>query len=61
MARDESARFEDHLAACQDCIAFLKTYKATLALTKDFLASQPDTIPFAPVKLNARRKAPRRR
>ena len=33
MNRDESARFERHLAACRDCVAFLQTYKTTLALT----------------------------
>jgi anti-sigma factor RsiW len=48
MNRDESARFERHLAACRDCVAFLQTYTTTLALTKDFLASQPVAIPVAP-------------
>jgi anti-sigma factor RsiW len=33
----ERALFESHLAACRDCVAFLKTYKATVALTRSFL------------------------
>jgi anti-sigma factor RsiW len=31
--------FEDHLAICGDCVAFLKTYKKTIDLTRAFLTS----------------------
>jgi hypothetical protein len=58
MNRAESARFARHLTTCRDCVAFLQTYKTTLALTKDFLASQPVAIPFALAKPKAQRKAP---
>jgi len=30
--------FENHLKACPDCAAFLRTYKATIDLSKKFLA-----------------------
>jgi anti-sigma factor RsiW len=30
--------FESHLSICPDCAAFLRTYKKTLELTRDFFA-----------------------
>jgi anti-sigma factor RsiW len=36
----QRARFESHLAMCGDCVAFLKTYKATIELTRSFLTSE---------------------
>ena len=36
----ELLAFEKHLAICPDCVAFLKTYKATIDLTRKILASQ---------------------
>ena len=40
LAARELAAFETHMAICPDCVAFLKTYKATIDATKDFLALQ---------------------
>jgi anti-sigma factor RsiW len=57
----ERGRFESHLAACPDCLAFLQTYKTTLALTKNFLASQPAAVSTATAPLKLRRRAARRR
>ena len=34
------ARFENHLAVCPDCVAFLRTYKSTIALTRKFLSNE---------------------
>jgi Putative zinc-finger len=39
--------FENHLAACPDCTAFLNTFKKTLDLTRNFFARQerqPQTV-----------------
>lgn len=36
----ERVAFENHLGVCVDCVAFLKTYKTTVALTKSFLSSR---------------------
>lgn len=41
----ESAAFECHLSLCPDCVAFLQTYKATVQLTRDFLASGRGDVP----------------
>lgn len=57
----ESARFESHLAACRDCVAFLQTYKATLALTKNFLASQTAAVSTAMAPRKLRRRPARQR
>src|ERR671924_1497562 len=32
--------FDDHLAQCPDCVAFLRTYKKTVDIMKDFLNAQ---------------------
>lgn len=37
LSPDTNSEFEKHLQACPDCVAFLKTYKKTLDLTKSFL------------------------
>lgn len=32
LAADESARFEEHLAICPPCVAYLQTYKESVRL-----------------------------
>ena len=34
LAAAERARFEEHLAECPDCVAYLATYQATIRLGK---------------------------
>jgi hypothetical protein len=33
--------FEQHLKDCPDCVAFLRTYKKTIEVTREFLSMQP--------------------
>lgn len=40
LQRRELLAFENHLASCPDCVAFVKTYKATIDLTRKFLTRQ---------------------
>lgn len=42
MASDERTRFDEHLAECPDCVAYLQTYADTIRLTKD---AYDDTAP----------------
>lgn len=58
-ARERTA-FENHLAVCGDCIAFLKTYKATVELTRDFLSSRTRANVTARSSLKLGRKAVKR-
>jgi anti-sigma factor RsiW len=37
----EIAAFEDHLSACKDCVAFLRTYKKTIEMARAFIRHQP--------------------
>jgi len=58
-SRDRVNRFENHLAVCRDCVAFLKTYKTTIELTRSFLSSQAPASPsykFSPKRPNGRAK-----
>jgi len=48
-AADRKA-FEAHQRACPDCVAFLRTYRKTVALTRAFLRLRP-----APRRLELRR------
>jgi hypothetical protein len=41
LSRPKKRKFEEHLSICPDCVAFLKTYKKTIQLTKSFLSSVP--------------------
>jgi anti-sigma factor RsiW len=50
-AREQRA-FENHLAGCRDCAAFLSTYKRTIDLTKSFLARQ--SLQASPVEFKLR-------
>ena len=55
----ELAAFENHLAICPDCVAFLKTYKATIDLTRKFLAHQMQTNATAELSLRTPGKRPK--
>jgi len=41
----QSKAFESHLKLCPDCVAFLKTYKKTVELTRVFLSGTAPSIP----------------
>jgi anti-sigma factor RsiW len=45
---DERARFDEHLAGCDDCVAYLQTYKDTVRLSAEAFAD-PDAAPPADV------------
>jgi hypothetical protein len=50
--------FEQHLGLCPDCVAFLKTYKATVELTREFLsgaAAYPPVLSVGLQKTRAKR------
>lgn len=50
--------FEQHLGLCPDCVAFLKTYKATVELTREFLsgaAAHPTVLSLESQKTRAKR------
>lgn len=49
----ELERFESHLDVCRDCVAFVRTYKTTLDLTRSFLSS-PAHAPAHPLKRRTR-------
>jgi anti-sigma factor RsiW len=55
----ELAAFETHLAICPDCVAFLKTYKATIALTRKFLVRHAEKDAGRKLSLSAPRKRAR--
>ena len=57
----ELAAYESHLAACRDCVAFLKTYKTTIDLTRSFFATQAQANGKLAFSLKPRAKRPRRR
>lgn len=42
LAADERVEFERHLAECESCVAYLKTYEQTVLLAK---ASADDRLP----------------
>ncbi|MFK7855019.1 MAG: anti-sigma factor [Granulosicoccus sp.] len=58
---DRYALFEEHLAVCSDCVAYLASYRRTIALTHDVktLESVADNAPADLVEaiLAARRRA----
>ena len=47
--------FEHHLELCPDCVAFLKTYKVTIELTRKFLAGAGGRGLIAPLRLQKSR------
>lgn len=67
LSPDVRRRFEEHLAICPQCTAYLDTYRRTVHVAKDAArpadASLPDEIPEELVKaiLAARRESSRGR
>jgi anti-sigma factor (TIGR02949 family) len=46
---DERARFDAHLGECPECVAYLATYRDTIALAKGACAADP--TPDVPERL----------
>ena len=42
---DVRARFDEHLTVCPDCVNYLASYRATIALGKRAFASQEAPLP----------------
>lgn len=57
----ERDRFERHLAACGDCVAFLRTYKTTIELTRSFLSHQEQPGRLSELSLKRRSRRTNRR
>jgi anti-sigma factor RsiW len=47
---DIRQRFDAHLAECEDCVAYLADYRATIAATREAAAEQPPAMPDALVR-----------
>jgi anti-sigma factor RsiW len=62
LSRDVRLRFEEHLAACPECSAYLETYRQTVKVARDAFHETdepvPSDVPEDLVKaiLSARRK-----
>jgi anti-sigma factor RsiW len=64
LSADEGTRFERHLAQCPECVAYLRTYRATIALEKSAFADRdgppPEEIPESLIRaILAARTRPR--
>ena len=44
LSDDVRRRFEEHLAACPECAAYLETYRDTVRLAKDAFPDPDDTV-----------------
>ena len=42
---DERLLFEQHLAACPECVSYLQSYRDTIALTKSAWGPSADPVP----------------
>ena len=40
LSEEQRSAFESHLEVCSDCVAFIKSYKQTLQLTKQLQISE---------------------
>ena len=40
-----ASAYEEHLHVCPDCVAFLRTYKKTMELTRQFLKGKSKKAP----------------
>ncbi len=47
LSDDVRRRFEEHVAACPECAAYLETYRETVKLTKDAFRDPDDPVPAA--------------
>jgi anti-sigma factor RsiW len=45
LSEEKERDFEQHLAVCPSCVAYLKTYRATVELGKSLRAEEPGTSP----------------
>lgn len=61
LSERQRALFENHLAVCRDCVAFLQTYKTTIELTRSFLSSQAKASPSYRFPLKRPRDRAKRR
>jgi anti-sigma factor RsiW len=54
------AAFDVHLAACPECVAYLRSYARTIAAARDAHAVDPTAMPEALVRaiVAARRRGP---
>jgi hypothetical protein len=50
LAATVARSFERHLAICPDCVAFLKTYKKTIELTRSFVDPDPASLDVTKLK-----------
>ena len=48
LSSEEHACFEDHLAVCPDCVAYLKSYRATLRMAREANQDDDAELPEAP-------------
>jgi anti-sigma factor RsiW len=40
-----TARFNEHLAACPSCVAYMKTYEASIRMGRSALSPSDDRVP----------------
>lgn len=45
LPKDQQTRFEEHLAVCRSCVAYLSNYRDTLSLSKAAFADPEGPVP----------------